>query len=435
MVTTDIGDPPPQDIDAERSVLGAVLLASHVLPAVRTVLDPEDFYRPAHALVYAAACKLADSGRPVDPITVAAELTDTGQARRMGGVVYLHTLVAAVPTAVNVGYYADIVAEKSLRRKFIAVSDRIRQAATAESPAGDVDGKETLLGHVAAQLIETEMLLDAKAATEPLDGLSTVAEFVAQYRNRPRVWVIPDLISQRDVVMTLAPPGAGKTTLSRQVCLCLAAGVHPFRPERRIPAKRTLLIDLEVDPDTAAEETDPLLGAVRRMGELDDDMARVWSHIEGLNLRRPADAALLERAVKESRPQFVAIGSLYKTGIQPRGGEGYEAAAMEVRDVLDRLRKRWGFALWIEHHMPKAAEGGRKANPFGSSVWEWWPSHGRILQREGDSPKSQVFSFSAPFRGDRGRRDYPAGFTRGGRLPWTPIWDETELDVLAGASS
>jgi len=227
----------------------------------------------------------------------------------------------------------------------------------------------------------------------------------------------------------LAPPGAGKTTLSRQLCLAIAAGVHPFILAERIPPVTTLLVDLEVDPSTAADETEPLLGQVSRFGELDDSRAWIWSHIQGLNLRRPADARAFEAVVAEVKPGFVAIGSLYKTGVQAKAGESDLVAAGEVREVFDRLRRRYDFALWIEHHMPKAADGGRKKNPFGSSVWEWWPSHGRVLERTSENPAAP-FSFSATFRGDRGKRAYPVGFTRGGQLPWSPVWDESELQVL-----
>jgi replicative DNA helicase len=138
---------PPQAIEAEQSVLGAMMMSKDAIADVVEVLRPGDFYRPAHQLVYDAVLDLYARGEPADPITCAEELTRAGQIARVGGAVYLHTLVNSVPTAANAGYYAQIVAERSTLRRLVTAGTRIVQmgydtasGSTGSSPvSGSVD--------------------------------------------------------------------------------------------------------------------------------------------------------------------------------------------------------------------------------------------------------------------------------------------------------
>lgn len=429
-MVTPTETPIPQAVDAEQSVLGAMLISAKALLGAKDTLHAEDFYQPRNKLIFAAICDMTEAGKPADAVTVAAELLAQGVIGKVGGHAYLHELMSTVPTAANWDWYADEVRKTARRRKVIQACTRAIQAAS--TPTSD----DTFLDVAAASALQIDLVIDEKPEGEPVTGLSTWAEFVADNIGKQTPTIVPGLINQGDVFMILAPPGAGKTTLSRQVVWTIAAGIHPFDWALRIEPKRTLLIDLEVDPTTTAEESEMPLANLRRIagGDIDDQRAWIWSHPQGLNLRKREDAQLLERVIEQVRPDFVALGSLYKTGVQARGGESYEVAANEVREVFDRLRRRWRFALWIEHHMPKAQDGGRKPNPFGSSVWEWWPSHGRVLERCDGKGANTPFRFAQTFRGDRGKREIPVGFQRGGRLPWTAIWEDAELELLVEAA-
>ena len=97
---------PPQDLAAEQSVLGGMLLSKDAIADVVEVLKPADYYRPAHEMIHGAILDLYARGEPADPITVAGELTKRGELQRVGGAPYLHTLVNSVPTAANAEYYA-----------------------------------------------------------------------------------------------------------------------------------------------------------------------------------------------------------------------------------------------------------------------------------------------------------------------------------------
>ena len=104
---------PPQDVHAEQSVLGGMLLSKDAIADCVEGLRGTDFYRPAHELIYDAILDLYGRGEPADAITVSDELSKRGDLQRVGGQAYLHTLIQAVPTAANAGYYARIVSEQA----------------------------------------------------------------------------------------------------------------------------------------------------------------------------------------------------------------------------------------------------------------------------------------------------------------------------------
>lgn len=134
----DFGRQPPQDMAAEQSVLGGMLLSKDAIADVLEVLRPGDFYRPAHQNVYDAILDLYSRGEPADPVTVSAELDRRGELKRIGGPPYLITLTQTTPTAANAGYYAEIVAEKSILRRLVQAGTRIVQFGYAGADGQDV---------------------------------------------------------------------------------------------------------------------------------------------------------------------------------------------------------------------------------------------------------------------------------------------------------
>src|SRR5690606_37695672 len=129
---------PPQDVAAEQSVLGGMMLSKDAIADVVEVLRGTDFYRPAHELIYDAIVDLYGRGEPADAVTVSAELTKRGELARVGGAPYLHTLISSVPTAANAGFYARIVRERAVLRKLVDAGTRIAQLGYA-TDGGDVD--------------------------------------------------------------------------------------------------------------------------------------------------------------------------------------------------------------------------------------------------------------------------------------------------------
>ncbi len=129
---------PPQDVAAEQSALGSMLLSKDAIGECSEIVQPIDFYRPAHETIHEAVVDLYSRGEPVDAITVADELSKRGDLARVGGTAYLHQLIAAVPTAANASYYAQIISERAMLRRLVEAGTRIVQMGYAQG-GGDVE--------------------------------------------------------------------------------------------------------------------------------------------------------------------------------------------------------------------------------------------------------------------------------------------------------
>lgn len=414
---------PPQNVEAEQAVLGSVLLSADALQTARSMLGSGDWYRPAHEQLWSLILELSDRGEPVDALTVYAEVMHTGKARTMPAT-YLHTLVSAVPTVANVAHYAQQVIEAADLRRLIYVHTHGTQRAYEIGEGASARSIGELVDESRLQL---ELVQRSRVGDGEIPGLKTWYEFFAEHAGHERNWVVPGLIGRKDVWMILAPPGAGKSTLSRQLAWSVAAGRHPFRPELPIQARATLLVDLENDEGQAADDAIAFYGRIEALSPEVGERGHIWSRPQGINLSESDDVALFDEVLRRTKPELVTFGSL--TNSAPRRGDWDQLASL-IRDVLNRMRTKYQFALWLEHHMPKAGEGGRRESPFGSQIFESWPSHGRVLAKTAEKSTRSPYSFRAPFRGDRGTRTMPIGFTRGGAHAWTPIWDQGELDVL-----
>ncbi len=116
---------PPQNLDAEVSVLGAMMVANNMIPAVTEILQPKQFYRRTHRLIYESIEEIYSRGEPVDPITVSEQLSNKGVLKEVGDKAYIHSLTSAVPAAANARHYADIIRENYMLRSLIEVGSQI----------------------------------------------------------------------------------------------------------------------------------------------------------------------------------------------------------------------------------------------------------------------------------------------------------------------
>ncbi|HWR57735.1 MAG TPA: DnaB-like helicase N-terminal domain-containing protein, partial [Thermodesulfovibrionales bacterium] len=116
---------PPQSIEAEQSILGAVLLDNDALPKVLEVLSPEDFYRESHRKIFNVMIGLFEKNEAIDLITITDFLKRNNDLDMIGGVTYLSSLVNQVPTAANVRYHSRIVKEKALLRGLLSSATEI----------------------------------------------------------------------------------------------------------------------------------------------------------------------------------------------------------------------------------------------------------------------------------------------------------------------
>ncbi len=167
---------PPHDLAAEQCVLGGMMLSKDAISDVLDVIKAHDYYRPAHQIVHDVILDLYGRGEPADAVTVAAELTRNGDIGRVGGAVYLHTLIASVPTAANAGYYARIVRERAILRRLVEVGTRIVQLGYAGDGDADelVDRAEAEIYGVTDRRISEDYLPLAEIMPGALDEIEAI---------------------------------------------------------------------------------------------------------------------------------------------------------------------------------------------------------------------------------------------------------------------
>ena len=119
------GRVPPQNIEAEQSTLGGILIDPDSINKVVDLVSPEDFYREDHGIIYELMLDLYERNDPIDLLTVSSLLRDKGLIEKVGGVTYLNTLVDLMPTSANIAQYARMIREKSMLRTLITVATEI----------------------------------------------------------------------------------------------------------------------------------------------------------------------------------------------------------------------------------------------------------------------------------------------------------------------
>ena len=220
---------PPQDLQAEQSVLGAMLMSKDAIGEVVEIIRGQDFYRPSNELVFDAIIDLYGRGEPADAITVADELTKRGELGRAGGHIYLHELLATVSIASNATYYAEIVREKAILRRLVEASIKISQMSYAG--AGDVSDIVDAAQQAIYQVSEGRTSEDY----EPLSTLmeSTLDEIEA-LADRGVMSGVPTGFRDLDeltnglhpgqMIIIAARPGVGKSTLGLDLARAAAIG-------------------------------------------------------------------------------------------------------------------------------------------------------------------------------------------------------------------
>ena len=215
---------PPQDMAAEQSVLGSMLISKDAIAEVAEVLRGPDFYRPSHETVYDVVIDLFGRGEPVDMITVAAELQRRGELQRVGGAPYLHTLAANVPIAANAEFYAEIVREKAILRRLVDAGTRIAQYGYAGE--GQVDD---IVDRAQAEVYS---ITDKRSSEDyaPLsDIMDAVLDEIEAIENRETgLYGVPTGFADLDdltnglhsgqMIIVAARPAMGKSTLALDFC-------------------------------------------------------------------------------------------------------------------------------------------------------------------------------------------------------------------------
>jgi len=218
---------PPQNLEAEESVLGAMMISPGAIGAVSEIVDASDFYRESHAKIYRAALALYAKGEPVDAITLTDELEERSELDAVGGRVRLHELAALVPATANSGHYARIVHETATLRGLIRAGGEIaRLGWERPGETGDlVDQAEQILYDLSQQRVTGEWSEIESLLKESFERITTLYESGVDLTGTPSGFRDLDRLTSGfqpgNLIIVAARPSMGKSALA----LCIAANM------------------------------------------------------------------------------------------------------------------------------------------------------------------------------------------------------------------
>ena len=265
------GKVPPQSLDAEMSLLGAVLIDEEVLADASEHVGAEDFYDKRHSMIFGAMMRLYERHKPVDLLTLTDELQKKDQLAEVGGSAYLTELTNYVPTAAHASSYAEIVAQKAVRRRLIKASADISQLGFDENTTTQelLEKAEAELFSVSDQLLKQDLVSLESILTDSFDRIEELHRNKGQLRGIRTGYRDLDTMTaglqRSDLIIIAARPAMGKTTLVTNLAYNVAT----------IEKKPVLFFSLEMSKE---QLTDRMLADASgvdswniRTGNLSDD--------------------------------------------------------------------------------------------------------------------------------------------------------------------
>ncbi len=217
--STDVARIPPQNLEAEVSLLGSILIDEEVITGIADKLGAGDFYEKRHGTIYSTMLRLYEQHKPVDLLTLSSSLKDAGELENVGGSSYLTELTNAVPTAAHGEHYADIVAEKAMRRKLIKASEDIVGLSFSDHTASVqeiLEEAEKRLFLVSQRSLKQDLVSIEQILAEGFDRLDELHKNKGRLRGIRTGWRDLDNktagLQRSDLIILAARPAMGKTT-------------------------------------------------------------------------------------------------------------------------------------------------------------------------------------------------------------------------------
>lgn len=275
---------PPHNLEAEQSLLGAMLISSDAIAEIFEDINADAFYSEAHRRIFETAVDLYAKGEPVDPITLAESLSSKGYLESCGGKSYIHTLVSLVPSAANAKYYAKIVERNATLRSLIKVSTEI--AALGYEAPEDVDGlidrAESLIFAIAHKRMAEKFIAIKDLLKEGFEVVEQLFEKKEQITGTPTGFADLDQllagIHPGDLIIVAARPAMGKTAFALNIAANmglnnLPVAVFSLEMSRQQLVQRMMCSEARIDSHRLRtgqlrdEDWSKLSGAVGRLAE------------------------------------------------------------------------------------------------------------------------------------------------------------------------
>lgn len=377
---------PPHSIEAEQSILGGLMLDNSKWDVVGDRVIEDDFYRQNHKLIFRVISKLASNGSALDVVTVAEELERSGELENAGGMAYLGLLVEKTPSAANVRAYAEIVHERAVLRRLIAVSGEISDSAfnpkgrttsdlldeaerkvfqIAESRGGQEGGPQSVNPVLTKTLERIDLLFNT---TDSITGVTTGFRDLDEMTSG---------LQPSDLVIVAARPSMGKTAFAMNLVESVLIKAN----------KPVLVFSMEMPADSILMRMISSLGMINqtrvRSGKLEeDDWPRLTSAVSMLKDKplyiddtaglSPTEVrSRTRRVAREIKQDFGMIMIDYLQLMQiPGSTEGRTAEISEISRSLKALAKEMNCPVVALSQLNRGLESRTDKRPMNSDLRE-----------------------------------------------------------------
>ena len=374
---------PPQNLEAEQAVLGAMLIEKEAIARVTELLKGGDFYREAHRLIFEAMLDLYNRNEAVDMITVIELLKREDHLERVGGIAYVTSLANSVPTAANVHYHAKIVEEKALLRQLIQTSTQIAALGYegSEEVSQIVDQAEKMILEVSNRRIGGDftpiksIVLDAFGKIEQIyESRGGITGLATGFKDLDR---LTSGLQKSDLILVAARPSMGKTAFTLNIASNVAirekkaVAFFSLEMSKEQLVQRMLCAEASIDSQKL------------RIGELeDDDWTKLINAADRLSgapifIDDTAGISVLEmrskaRCLKVEHDLSLIIID-YLQLMQGSGGKGGENRQQEISEIsrsLKGLARELGVPVVALSQLSRSVESRQVKKPMLSDLRE-----------------------------------------------------------------
>lgn len=378
---SELGDRiPPQNLEAESSLLGAILVDKEAIIKVADVVAVEDFYVQRHAIIFAAIMDLYEGRQPLDLLMLSNKLREVGELEKIGGSAYLTELIDAVPTAAHIVHYAQIVAHKATLRRLIKAANAISSLGFDESVPldGVLDKAEQTLFEVSQKHLKQNFVSISGVLASTFDRIDELHRNQDSMRGVPTGFKALDGIlaglQKADLIILAARPSMGKTTLALNIAQHVAVKEGVPVGVFSLEMSKEQLVDRLISTESGIDSWKLRTGKLN-----DDDFPRINEAMAVLSeaplyIDDTAGTNIMEMRTKARRLQsehdlgLIIVDYLQLINGRAGGGQSREQEISEISRGLKGLARELNVPVIALSQLSRAVESRTPPVPMLSDL-------------------------------------------------------------------
>lgn len=360
----------PSNIDAERAILGALLLGSSVVPQAREILRLEDFFLESHRIIYDRMLAVNNRAEPIDLITLSEELQIRGELINVGGVTYLASLIDGVPRTDDISPYARILKNKAKARRLIRMANGIVSRVYDEQ-----DNLDAILQYTEDEI--TDLNEELYPCRLPL--IRSFADFMKEQHSDSELIAFD--ARRHELVLLAAITNRGKSTLLRNALLKLSCGGTFFPLVPAGPARKVLLLDFETSRSRLQADLDRMTNgwSERELEFVRQNLFVMCEPMIGNDiLSLSTHIPMIENYARDLKVDLIVVDTASAAFDIYNENDNGEVGRRALKPLL-RLARNLNCVVVLAHHIGKTgSEESRQADKAyrsrGASAWGCWPT-------------------------------------------------------------